>query len=233
MLTHWKWPWCCERLKARREEGDRDEMVGWRHWLNGHEKPCVLQFMGIIKSWTWHSYWTTNIIINIIRLKAGGEGDDRGSEDWMTSLTWWIWVWASSDNWWWTGKLGVLQSMVLQRVRHDWVTELINDIICIILYHQYNIICINISYFTIDMSFKIFVYIFIFKYLKLGLFGFRCLQKTWSNWRYLATSWNRMPSWCPLNMTAKSHKLLQTPELYLFRSVRQKYFCECMSRNST
>ena len=37
---------------------------------------------------------------------------------------WWTWIWASSGGWWWTGKLGVLQSMVSQRVRRDWVTEL-------------------------------------------------------------------------------------------------------------
>ena len=27
-------------------------------------------------------------------------------------------------SWWWTGRPGVLQSMGLQRVRHDWTTEL-------------------------------------------------------------------------------------------------------------
>ena len=58
------------------------------------------------------------------RLKAGGEGDDRGWDGWMASLTGWTWVWASSGSWWWTGKPGVLQSMGLQRVGHDWVTEL-------------------------------------------------------------------------------------------------------------
>ena len=29
-----------------------------------------------------------------------------------------------SGSWWWTGKPGVLQSMGLQRVGHDWATEL-------------------------------------------------------------------------------------------------------------
>ena len=58
------------------------------------------------------------------RLKAGGEGADRGWDDWMASLTQWTWVWATSRSWWWTGKAGVLQSMGLQRVRYDWVTEL-------------------------------------------------------------------------------------------------------------
>ena len=54
------------------------------------------------------------------RLKAGGEGDDRGWYGWMASLTRWTWVWGSSRSWWWTGRPGVLQSMELQRVRQDW-----------------------------------------------------------------------------------------------------------------
>ena len=33
--------------------------------------------------------------------------------------------WAGSRNWWWTGKPGMLQSMVLQSVRHEWGSELI------------------------------------------------------------------------------------------------------------
>ena len=44
------------------------------------------------------------------RLKAGREGDDRGCNDWMASLTRRTWVWASSGSWWWTGRPGVLQS---------------------------------------------------------------------------------------------------------------------------
>ena len=28
------------------------------------------------------------------RLKVGGEGDDRGWDGWMASLTWWTWVWV-------------------------------------------------------------------------------------------------------------------------------------------
>ena len=34
------------------------------------------------------------------------------------------WVWVNSGSWWWTGRPGMLQSMGLQRVGHDWVTEL-------------------------------------------------------------------------------------------------------------
>ena len=58
------------------------------------------------------------------RLKDRGEGDDRGWDNWMASPTQWTWVWVNSRSWWWTGRLGVLWSMGLQRVGHDWVTEL-------------------------------------------------------------------------------------------------------------
>ena len=57
------------------------------------------------------------------RLRAGGEGDDRGWDGWMVSLTQWTWVWANSGRWWRAGKPGVLQSMWSQRVRHNWATE--------------------------------------------------------------------------------------------------------------
>ena len=56
------------------------------------------------------------------RLKVGGEGDDRGWDGWMASLTQWTWVWISSGSSWGTGKPGLLQSMGLQRVGHDWAT---------------------------------------------------------------------------------------------------------------
>ena len=58
------------------------------------------------------------------RLKAGGEGDGRGWHGWMASPTQWTWIWVNSRSWWWTGRPGVLQSMGLQRVGHDWETEL-------------------------------------------------------------------------------------------------------------
>ena len=57
-------------------------------------------------------------------LGAGGEGDERGWDGWMASRTRWTWVWVNSGSWWWTGRPGVLQFMGLQRVGHDWVTEL-------------------------------------------------------------------------------------------------------------
>ena len=65
------------------------------------------------------------------------EGDVRGWDGWMASLTWWTWVWASFSSWWWTGKPGMLQSMGSQRIRHNWATELnIYGALLCIKYHS-------------------------------------------------------------------------------------------------
>ena len=46
-----------------------------------------------------------------------------GWDSWMASPSQRTWVWASSRKLWRTGKSGVLQSMGLQRVGHNWVSE--------------------------------------------------------------------------------------------------------------
>ena len=58
------------------------------------------------------------------RLKAGGEGENRGWDGWMALLTQWTRVWAISRSRWWTGKPGMLQSTGSPRVGHNWATEL-------------------------------------------------------------------------------------------------------------
>ena len=57
------------------------------------------------------------------RLKAGGEGEDRGWDGWMASPIRWIWVWVSSRSWWWAGRPDMLQSMGSQRVGRDLATK--------------------------------------------------------------------------------------------------------------
>ena len=74
--------------------------------------PDVKNWLILKRPWCWE------------RLKAGGEGDDRGWDGWMTLPTQWAWVWVNSGSWQWTGRPGMLQSMGLQRVRHHWATEL-------------------------------------------------------------------------------------------------------------
>ena len=54
---------------------------------------------------------------------VGGDGDGRGWDGWLASLTQWTWIWLDSSSWWWTGRSGVLW-LGSQRIRHDWVTEM-------------------------------------------------------------------------------------------------------------
>ena len=83
--------------------------------------------------WSWNSNTLTTSCEELTHwnrlwcwegLGAGGEGDDRGWDGWMASLTQWTWVWVNSRSWWWTGRPRVLWFMGSQRVEHDWVTEL-------------------------------------------------------------------------------------------------------------
>ena len=53
---------------------------------------------------------------------------------WMASPTQWTWIWASSGNWWWIGRAGVLQSWTWQRL--NW-TELISCILPSLKSHIY------------------------------------------------------------------------------------------------
>ena len=57
------------------------------------------------------------------KIEAGREGDDRGWDVWMASLTQWTWVWSSSGRWKRTGEPGMLQSMGSQRVGYDSKSE--------------------------------------------------------------------------------------------------------------
>ena len=90
--------------------------VHWKDWCwSWNSKTLATWCKELIhwkRSWCWE------------RLRAGGEGDDRGWDGCMASLTQWTWVWVDSGSWWWTGRPSVLQLMGLQRVGHDWATEL-------------------------------------------------------------------------------------------------------------
>ena len=71
-------------------------------------------------------------------LRARGEGDHRGWDGWMASLTRWTWVRVNSRSWWWTGRPGVLRFMGSQRVGHDWATDLIWSDLILTVWAQQN-----------------------------------------------------------------------------------------------
>ena len=63
------------------------------------------------------------------RMRAGGEGDDRGWDGWMASPTQWTWVWVNSGSWWWAGKPGLLQSMGCKESdTTEWTTTKMNTL---------------------------------------------------------------------------------------------------------
>ena len=126
----WMWEfnafelWCWRRLlrvpwTARRSNQSILKEISPEYSLEGLMLKLKLQCFG-------HLMWKTDSFKKTLmlgRLKAGGEGDDRGWDGWMASLTQWTWVWASSGSWWWTGRPGVLQSMGSQKVGYDWVAK--------------------------------------------------------------------------------------------------------------
>ena len=101
-------------------QGDQISQSSRKSVLNIHWKDLMLKLklQYLVTWWEELAHWKRPWCWE--RLKAGGEGDDRGWDVWMASLTEWIWHWANSRSWWRTGKPGMLQSMG----SHDWATEL-------------------------------------------------------------------------------------------------------------
>ena len=114
--------WCWRRLlrvlwTARRSNQSILKEISPECSLEGLMLKPKLQYFGHLMQRT-DSFEKTQILRKI------ESGRRRGRYGWMASPTQWAWVWASSGTWWWTGKTCVLQSMGLQKVKHDWVTEL-------------------------------------------------------------------------------------------------------------
>ena len=72
-------------------------------------------FIGRTDGWSWNSNTLATWCEDLThwkrpwcweRLKAGGEGDERGWDFWMASQCTLIWV--NSMSWWWTGRPGML-----------------------------------------------------------------------------------------------------------------------------
>ena len=92
--------WVC----IGRTDAEAETLILWATWCE--------ELTHVKRPWCWE------------RLSIGGEGDDRGWDSWMASPTQRTWVWVNSRSWWWTGRPGMLRFIRLQRVGHDWATEL-------------------------------------------------------------------------------------------------------------
>ena len=117
--------WCWRRLlrvpwTARRSNQSILKEISPGCSLEGMMLKQKLQYFG-------HLMWKVDSLEKTLMLGGVGgrrKGDDRGWDGWIASLTWWTWVWVNSGRWWWTGRPAMLRFMGLQRVRHDWATEL-------------------------------------------------------------------------------------------------------------
>ena len=131
----------CESWTIRKAECwriDAFELWCWRRflrapWIARRSNQSILKKISpeySLKAWCWS--WNSNTLATWCeegthlkrpwcweRLKVGEEGDNRGWDGFMASLTQWTWVWVNSGSWWWTGRPLMLQSMGLQRVGHD------------------------------------------------------------------------------------------------------------------
>ena len=110
-------PWDYKEIQPVHPKGDH-VCVHWKDWCWSWNSNTLAMWCEELTHWKRPWCWE--------RLRAGGEGDDRGWDNCMASLTPLIWVWIDPGSWWWTGRPGVLLFMGLQRVGHDWVTELTN-----------------------------------------------------------------------------------------------------------
>ena len=92
--------WCWRRLlrvlwTARRSNQSILKEISpnilWRDWCWGWNSNTLAIWREALTYWKRPWHWK--------RLKAGAEGDNRGWDGWMASLTQWTWVWASSGSW--------------------------------------------------------------------------------------------------------------------------------------
>ena len=118
--------WCWRRLlrvpwTARRSNQSVLKEISPGCCLEGMMLKLKLQYFG-------HLLGRVDSLEKTLMLGGIGGRRRRGRQRmrWrMPSLTRWPWVWMNSGSWWWIGRPGMLWFMGLQRVRHDWATDLI------------------------------------------------------------------------------------------------------------
>ena len=114
---HWRTDafelWCWSRLlrvpwTARRSVNPK----GNQSWRTDAEAETPVLFPPDVKNWLTRKDPDTG--------KDWGQEEKGTTEDEMVGWDQWTWVWASSGSWWFTRKPGMLLSMGLQTVRHNW-----------------------------------------------------------------------------------------------------------------
>ena len=99
--------WCWRRLLSPLDYKEIQPVhpkgnlnIHWKDWCWSWNSNTLANWCEELTHWKRPWFWE--------RLKARGEGDNRGWEGWMASLTQRPWVWVDSRSWWWTGRPGTL-----------------------------------------------------------------------------------------------------------------------------
>ena len=97
--------WCCRWLlrdpwTARKSNQSILKEISPEYSLEGLMLKLKLQYFGHLMRRTDPLEKTLMLGKTEGRRRSVGEGDDRGWDGWMASLTQWTWVWVSSESWW-------------------------------------------------------------------------------------------------------------------------------------
>ena len=114
-------PWCWRRLlrvlfTVRRSNQSILKEINCEYSLEGLMLKLKFQYFGELM-WTGDPLEKSLMLGKIEGRRKRGIG---GWDGWMASLMQWTWTWANSGKWWGIWRPGMLQSVGLQRVRHNW-----------------------------------------------------------------------------------------------------------------
>ena len=117
-------PLDCKKIQLVNPKGNKwTELIHWKDWCWSWSDNTLSTWWEELAHWKIPWWWE--------RLKAR-QGDNRGWDGWMASLTQWTWVWTSSQRWCRTGKPDVLLGVTESWTRlSNWTTYKIYKCICL------------------------------------------------------------------------------------------------------
>ena len=84
-------PLDCKEIQPVHPKGNQSWIFSGKVWCRNWSPNTLATWCEELTHWKRPWCWE--------RLKTGGERDNRGWDGWMSSLTWWTWIWASSRSW--------------------------------------------------------------------------------------------------------------------------------------
>ena len=137
--------------------------IHWKDWCWSWSSNALATWCEELTHWKRPWCWE--------RLKGGGDGDDRGWDGWMASLTPWTWIWTGSGSWYGQGSLACCSPWgckELDMTEQDWTVTVTYDVehlfLCFCESPLVKYLLRSLAHFLIKLfvfllsSFKIFLY---------------------------------------------------------------------------